>query len=169
MRSLLIIAVLFCAPLLSGCGFTPVYATGGAGGEATLRDVRLAGVTASETATPILTRAIERRTALDSESVRYDLFVTVSEAAVPLAVQIDDSVTRYNYSLGAQYVLRERSTGAETKGSAGALASFNVVSTQYSTLYAERAAREKAARALVEEIERDILLKFASNETTAAK
>ncbi|MEX0645540.1 MAG: LPS assembly lipoprotein LptE [Parvularculaceae bacterium] len=164
-RTMRILALLLCllaAPLLSGCGFTPVYATGDNGDGPPLKGVKLAGVEASETAAPILTRAFLRRTALASDAVEYDLIVSVKESAQPLAVQIDDSVTRYNYRLEATYTLTQRSDGKEFKGQADAVASFNVVSSQYSTLFAEQAAREKAARVLADEVERDILLKFAA-------
>lgn len=164
MHSKLIIASLFLlfAPLLSGCGFTPVYATNGGGDGPPLKGVKLAGVEASETAAPILTRAFLRRTALAGDAVEYDLVVTVKESAQPLAVQIDDSVTRYNYRLEANYTLTKRADGKEIKGKADSVASFNVVSSQYSTLFAEQDAREKAARVLADEVERDILLKFAA-------
>ena len=46
------------------------------------------------------------------------------------------------------------------QGSAEAVASFNVVDSQYATLFAEEAAREKAARTLIERIERNILLRL---------
>lgn len=151
------------ALLLSACGFEPLYATNESATRPALQSVRLAGVKASDIARPAVTRALARRTApaaLESEA-EYELEVTVRELAQALAVQIDDSVTRYNYRLLADYVLTPRNGGKEIKGKAEAVASFNVVASQYSTLYAEEAAREKAARALAEKIERDILLEFA--------
>ncbi len=151
------------ALLLSACGFEPLYATNESATRPALQSVRLAGVKASDIARPAVTRALARRTApaaLESEA-EYELEVTVRELAQALAVQIDDSVTRYNYRLLADYVLTPRNGGKEIKGKAEAVASFNVVASQYSTLYAEESAREKAARALAEKIERDILLEFA--------
>ena len=162
MRVLVLVFLLLAAPLLAGCGFTPVYSSNGTGDGPPLKGVKLAGVEASETAAPTLTRAFQRRTALAGDAVDYDLIVSVKESAQPLAVQIDDSVTRYNYRLDASYTLTNRADGKQIKGKANSVASFNVVSSQYSTLFAEQAAREKAARVLADEVERDILLKFAA-------
>ena len=149
--------------LLSACGFEPLYATSEAASKPALQSVRLIEVKASDIATPIVTRALERRTAggAGESEAEYDLVVTVRELAQPLAVQIDDSVTRYNYRLLADYTLTRRKDGEAFSGKAEAVASFNVVASQYSTLYAEDAAREKAARNLAERIERDILLEIA--------
>jgi LPS-assembly lipoprotein len=149
---------------LSACGFEPLYATGEDGGAGGLNNVRLTSVNANEGTVPIIRRALERRTARAGEGpADFTLELSVRELAQPLAVQIDDSVTRYNYRLIADYVLTPAEGGKAMKGKAEAVASFNVVASQYSTLYAEDAAREKAARALAEDIERDILLKFAAD------
>ena len=50
----------------------------------------------------------------------------------------------------------------------GAIASYNVVTSQYSTLFAEQTAREKAAKTLIEELERDILL-IIDDDATAKR
>lgn len=167
-RLVLTIAFLAAAPMLSSCGFTPLYATADTGGKSALASVHVATISASDTALPILNRAFEARTARESEESKYDLFLNVKEEAQQLAVQIDDSVTRYNYRMIGAYTLVERATGKKSNGRATAVVSFNVVSSQYSTLFAETAAREKAARVLVEEIDRDILINLAAaNEAKA--
>ena len=84
-------------------------------------------------------------------------------------MQIDASVTRYNYRLVGRYTLVERATGARYSGRVTSIASFNVVNSQYSTLFAEDAAREKAATQLVEDIERDILLKLSDANEKARR
>jgi LPS-assembly lipoprotein len=164
---LLLTAATASALLLSGCGFTPLYATDEEGRAPGLRQVNLAALETSDSAKPTLTRAFERRMATSAEA-EYDLVVTVREQAQPLAVQIDDSVTRYNYRLQADYTLTSRADGKQIKGMAQSVASFNVVSSQYSTLYAEQSAREKAARVLAEEVERDILIKLSAARQAAA-
>lgn len=154
---------------LSGCGFTPLYATAETGGKPALANVRLASITASNEAKQILERVFARRTAVDSEAAEYDLYLTVKEAAQQLAVQIDDSVTRYNYRMTGTYSVANRRTGETMRGRADATVSFNVVSSQYSTLFAEKDAREKAAGILADEIARDILVQLATgNEAKAA-
>ncbi len=147
------------ALLLQSCGFTPVYATKEGANAAALKNINLAGVLAAPSIEPLVTRAYTSRQALAGDATpEYDLLLEAEEFAQRLAVQIDASVTRFNYLLRADYTLIRRSDGKRFRGSAEAIAAFNVVTSQYSTLFAEEAAKEKAAKTLIEEIERDILL-----------
>ena len=162
------LAILAAGPLLSGCGFQPLYATAD-GSAAGLRDVALGEVAAPEEIRPLVMRAFERRTSSEPSSANFDLTVSTTEQAQRLAVQIDASVTRYNYRLVGRYTLIERTTGARYSGRVTSIASFNVVNSQYSTLFAEDAAREKAATQLVEDIERDVLLKLSDAKEKASR
>ncbi|MCB2096057.1 MAG: hypothetical protein AB7F91_09800 [Parvularculaceae bacterium] len=164
----LTLAILAAGPLLSGCGFQPLYATAD-GSAAGLRDVALGEVAAPEEIRPLVMRAFERRTSSEPSSANFDLTVSTTEQAQRLAVQIDASVTRYNYRLVGRYTLIERTTGARYSGRVTSIASFNVVNSQYSTLFAEDAAREKAATQLVEDIERDVLLKLSDAKEKASR
>lgn len=168
MRARLALLALAClaAPALAGCGFTPLYAVADTGGQGVLRQVKLAELAAGEAVEPVLARAFETRTALDDAQAEYELRVTAREKAERLAVQIDASVTRYNYLLQADYTLTRYADGKTIRGRAKSVASFNIVASQYSTLFAEKAAREKAARALVEDIERSILMRLAQEAET---
>ena len=166
LRTLTIAAAALLA--LQGCGFTPLYATADPAGRASLSQIRVTEIVANETVLPLIERAAATRAAREDEAALYGLRIVAREAASPLAVQIDASVTRYNYQLTADYVLTRYSDGKEFRGTEDSIASFNVVDSQYSTLFAEEAAREKAARALMEEIERSILLKMTQDEEREA-
>lgn len=155
------LALAAAALTLPSCGFQPLYATAD-GSAPGLRNVALSTVSAAEDIEPALTRAFARRTAPSAAAAQYDLLLSAEEQSERLAVQIDASVTRYNYRLVGNYTLVERAGGKKYKGRITSIASFNIVNSQYSTLYAEDAAREKAATQLVEDIERDILLKLAA-------
>lgn len=163
-RTIFAAALLLALPPLQGCGFTPVYATKDAGERPLLARMHVSDVVGNDRLKETVSAAFARRVAHGDGETLYDLALDVREAAIPLAVQIDDSVTRYNYRMSATYTLVRRSTKKSTTGAAEAIASFNVVASQYSTLYAENAAREKAANALVDQIERSILLKFSAEE-----
>ena len=160
MRIFVVLA--FSLFFLSGCGFTPLYATPEGAKGAGLKNINLTAVRSRDTIEPLVTRAFQDRKGTNAtvEAPEYDLMVEAEEFAQRLAVQIDASVTRYNYLLRADYVLTRRSDGKRMQGSAEAVASFNVVDSQYATLFAEEAAREKAARTLIEQIERNILLRL---------
>lgn len=163
-RIALIAAFLALAPALAGCGFTPLYATAKTGGEPALANVHVAKIESSDIAARSLYQEFKWRTAGENDAARYDLYLKVKEQAQQLAVQIDDSVTRYNYRMNGSYRLVDRTTGAATTGTANSVVSFNVVNSQYSTLFAEKSARQKAARELVEQLERDILLNLAAEQ-----
>lgn len=155
------------APMLSGCGFTPVYATNGGSARPLLLRMHLQDVVGAEAPRDSVRAAFDRRVAATDADALYDLRLDVREAAVPLAVQIDDSVTRYNYRLSASYKLIRRSDQKTIDGVSEAVASFNVVASQYSTLFAEKRARQKAATALADLVERSILLKMTEEERAA--
>lgn len=160
-------ALLAATPLLQSCGFQPLYATAD-GAPPGLRNVAISSVVAAEEIEPVIARALSRRAAPTASEAEYDLLLNADEQAERLAVQIDASVTRYNYRLVGNYTLVERNGGKKHIGRVVSIASFNVVNSQYSTLFAEEAAREKAATQLVEDIERDILLKLAAERNAGA-
>ena len=162
MRIFLVISML----TLSACGFKPIYATPDGVSAPVNRQIVIGPVTAPEEVHLYITDALRERIVLrEGETPKYELTVVASEAAQRLAVQIDATVTRYNYRLTGRYLLRDLKTQETFKGRAQAITSYNIVSSQYSTLYAERTAREKAARLLAEEIERDILLSLDDPES----
>ena len=167
-RIAVISAVASAALLLSGCGFQPLYATP-EGGVPVNQLVRVSTISAPETVAPYLSSALDERIGSRQAEPRYNLYVDAREGAERLAVQIDATVTRYNYRLSAKYTVIDNQTGETFRGSARAVTSYNIVSSQYSTLVAERTAIEKAARLLAEEIERDLLIRFAQPPEERAK
>ena len=148
--------------MVSACGFKPIYATPEGASSPVNRQIAIGPVSAPEEVHLYIADALRERIVLpEGEAPKYELTVTANDAAQQLAVQIDATVTRYNYRLRGRYTLRDLKTQQVRQGRARAITSYNIVSSQYSTLHAERTAREKAARLLAEAIERDILLKLA--------
>ena len=148
----------------AGCGFKPIYAAPEKGGSAATELVSITAVEGPEEIAPLVQRSLQRRIFLpEGVTPQYALSVQVIERAERLAVQIDATVTRYNYKLYGSYTITDNVSGATARGSSQAVTSYNIVSSQYSTLYAETAAKEKAAKLLAEEIERDLLIRFAEN------
>ena len=151
---------------VSACGFRPIYATPDVSAPV-IREIAVMNVAAPESLAPYIADALTTRMAPgEGITPRYELHVRAGESAERLAVQIDATVTRYNYRLSADYTVVDRNTGESFQGTARAVTSYNIVSSQYSTLFAERTAIEKAARLLAEEIERDLLIRFAEDPAT---
>lgn len=154
---------------LAGCGFKPIYATPENGAASLNQLIAVRQVSAPESVAPLINDALERRIVLrEGETPHYDLYIQANEQAERLAVQIDATVTRFNYRLIANYRLVDLRSGERFTGNASAVASYNIVTSQYSTLFAERTAQEKVARLLAEEIERDILIQLAANDASNA-
>ncbi len=153
------LAIFLLAIPLLGCGFQPLYADRTAAQAVAFDNIDLVNINAPSSIKDILTRSYQERKALSGGGApEYHLVISARESAQRLAVQIDASVTRYNYALRASYTLTRMIDGKVYRGNTDTVASFNVVPSQYSTLFAENTARKKAARALVENIEREILL-----------
>lgn len=154
--------VLIGCMLLASCGFKPIYAAPADGSTPVFRQVALRSVAAPESIQSVVSRALEDRLVVEPGArAKYDLYVSAAERAERLAVQIDATVTRYNYRLTARYTAVDSNSGVQIKGSARAVTSYNIVTSQYSTLYAEQTAVEKAAKLLAEDIERDLLIRLA--------
>lgn len=161
-------AILFSALIVSSCGFKPIYATPQGAAAPVNKQITIGPVTAPEEVHLFITDALRERIVLrEGEAPKYELSVSASEKAQRLAVQIDATVTRYNYRLNGRYSLRNLDTQEVFDGRVRAITSYNIVSSQYSTLFAERTAREKAARQLAEDIERDILLRLSDPTASA--
>ncbi|MEM9706585.1 MAG: hypothetical protein AAF850_10980 [Pseudomonadota bacterium] len=157
-----VLALLFGASalFLSGCGFQPVYATReGQDQPGLLNAIEMSDVNASPSIAPVIREAFElRKSSSEAASTEYFLAIKARESAQNLAVQLDASVTRFNYIISGTYQLRRARDQKTFTGKVSSVVSFNVVNSQYSTLYAEQKAREKAARQFIEAVERDILL-----------
>ena len=105
-----VLALLLLA--LGGCGLRPIY------GEAA-REKILPELAAIEVSEQYGRRGQYFRNYLLDElnpdglqvPIAYDLAVTLRQEDNPLAIQLDDTATRYNLILGANFVLTRRSDG----------------------------------------------------------
>lgn len=160
-RILLMISLL----TVSACGFKPIYAEPAPGARRFDQQVALNNIRAPQEVFPDVMDALNARFGTqEGGRANYNLNLNVTERAERLAVQIDATVTRYNYRLAGRYRLVDQRTGETISGTAESVTSYNIVASQYSTLFAENAAREKAAERLVELIERDLYIQFAELE-----
>ncbi|MEO0397875.1 MAG: hypothetical protein AAF224_00445 [Pseudomonadota bacterium] len=155
--------------LCTACGFEPLYAVDGANSGNSLRNMYLVSLSGDEGAVPYVRDAFRTRAATIRNDARYELVIKAEESAAPLAIQTDASVTRFNYRLIGSYRLKDLMAKRNLAGSTTAIASFNVVNSQYSTLTAERTARRKAAQLLANQIEREILLQLARTDADTEK
>ena len=145
---------LVAACALSACGLQPIYA--GASGEGALADLSAVDIAPIEGRTGwLVATALEDRVSIRESAVapRYRLDVQLDESLESLGLLTDESVTRERRVLRARYQLIDLSSGAIVlDATAGSDAGIDVVSSDYATIAAERAAAERLAEVVADQI-----------------
>ena len=142
---------------VSGCGFHPLY-----GG-------KLAPQLASIYVEPVAERdGYELRNQLidllgsDGREAgkAYRLKLTLNEVSNGVTLQNDATITRYNDSLTANYVLSDAKGQELRRGALTSLSSYNVVTSPYATLAARQDSDKRAAQDLAQRIGLDLGVYF---------
>jgi len=141
--------------LLGACGFQPIY--GRQDGRRPSFDA-FAEVAIAEI--PERIGQLIRNRLLDQvnpygepSAARYTLGIVYSRNRLGIAVDRDQTVTRYNLILVASYVLTENASRTTvTRGSTRAVAAFNVVSSEFANIAAERDAEQRTAVTVADDI-----------------
>ena len=155
---------------LSGCGFHPLYGSAPEDGGARQ-------LFAAIYVDPIAGERIGyelRNSLIDSLNgaskpgeAAYRLRVTVDQYLQGIAVENDATVTRYNYTLNANYELTDLRTNKVVKtGIERTLSAYDVVTSPYATLVAEQDAQRRGASDIAYRIRIDLSTYFA-NRTRA--
>ena len=151
------VVVLFCL-MLAGCGFRPLYG-----------DVRLSPKLAAIFVDPIEEPAgFELRNSLidllrsDGEQAgkAYRLAITLTDTNQGVALQNDATITRYNDTVTANYVLTDAKGEELRRGSLTSLSSYNVAQSPYATQVARQDADKRAAQDLAERLSLELEVYF---------
>ncbi len=86
----------------------------------------------------------------------YRLKITLNVTNQGVALQNDATITRYNDTLKADYVLTDDKGTAIDQGSISGLSSYNVANSPYSTVAAQEDSDTRAADDLAERIQLDL-------------
>ncbi len=158
--------LLVAVAVLGGCGFRPLY--GGARQAGT--PVELAAIAVKPIADRIGQQLHNHLLDLLTPGgrprhPRYSLSVELSESIRRLAVQKSEFATRANLSLNATYNLTDMPT-RETilEGRSVVVTSFNILSSEFATLMAEKDARTKVVRELGDDIRTRIAVFFVRRQ-----
>jgi LPS-assembly lipoprotein len=157
------IAALALALGTGGCGFHPLYGDTGATAQ-----------TADKLASIYVEPIGEQRLGYELRNTLIDLFdssggpsrntyrlkVTLTQKSQGVAVQNDAAITRYNDTLTVRYVLTDFKGEKITEGTETGLSAYNVVSSPYATLVAQRDADERAAQDIAYRIRTDLAVYF---------
>ena len=144
--------------VLSACGYRPLYGQfsddarqhNGAAALAAIKVMPMPDRTGQ-----VMRTALQRRLNLKSNIVsEYQLRVTLTESVAELAVEQNSFATRANLTLTAQYQLvRSADSLLLTTGSQRAVASYNIILSDFATLAAQANARERAIESLADELQ----------------
>jgi len=92
---------------------------------------------------------------------RYDLAIRLTNTNRALAIQLDNTITRYNLTLTAVFELKDRAVGSAVYGSSvQRVASFNVRGAPFATLTAQQDAERRAAEEIADDIRTLLALHF---------
>lgn len=135
---------------LAGCGFTPAYAPGGAGG-------RLQGqVLVDEPSTRagyLMTRAIEGRLGRAADDARYTLSLDISTRREAIAISSSNVTNRYQLLGDVGYALHARDTGkVVAKGRVSSFTSYSASGSPVATLAGARDAEARLMTILSDQI-----------------
>ena len=153
MSSRAVLWLLVCG-LLAGCGFRPLYGSGGQG-----------SVGAEFLQIEIDTIKDREGQLLRNELVQlfyggqqplaptYRLSAELKEGKTSLAVQKSAFATRGNLTVTSSFKLTDRSSGeAVLQSSSRVTASYNILDSEFASLLAEKNARERALKQLAQDI-----------------
>jgi LPS-assembly lipoprotein len=160
------LAVILTAALLSGCGFTPLYADRGVAG----------GLTAIEVTAPEGRTGYLIRQHLDDALARnhaappgYRMELKLTEQRYPRGVRIDNVATRYEYVLIADYRLASLPAGALAKsGRVRVELTYDSADQPYASITAQQDAQDRAAAEAARRIQLELAVWLANGAKTGA-
>jgi LPS-assembly lipoprotein len=101
-------------------------------------------------------------------SPEYTLDIALVPSVYKLGIALDDSATRAELNLAANYTLRNMQGAAVFTGSTTAVTNFNILRSQYATLIGERDAYDRSVAQVSEDITRRVSLFFNRDPVTAS-
>ena len=156
---LTIVPALFAAVSVAACSFTPLYAPQANGapaiGPVIVDDVAGKSGFALKTSLDKLFD-VERGT-----GAARRLSIKMDEGIAGLGFRLDESASRSDLTLSASYVLYDVDGTEVTRGTASAVASYDIPASAYGEVAAQNDARERAADMLAERIRAELAIKLA--------
>lgn len=153
------LSVAVAALMLSGCGFTPLYATPGVA----------AGLSAIEVAAPQGRAGFLLRQSLDDAFGRdprlppaYRMSLTVNEQKIPRGVRVDNVANRYEMVLTVGYALTTAAGAPVRNGRVAASVTYDSADQPYASIAAEQDGQERAAAEAARQIQLDLVRLMAA-------
>ncbi len=162
-------AALSVAGLLGACGFRPLlYRADGDTIRSELAAINVTGL--GGRLGQHLEIALEDNLNPTSSRVpsRYDLAINLTNTNSALAIQLDNTITRYNLTLTASFDLKERTDDLSIyQSTVQRVASYNVRRAPFATLTAQKDAERRAAEEIADDIRTLLALHFQRKASAA--
>jgi LPS-assembly lipoprotein len=152
--------------LASGCGFTPLYASGGPDGNG--KGSLIGPVTIDEIkgkSGHIVRAELNKMLLTESGGPPRHLKITTSEGVVGLGYRVDETASRADVVLTGTYQLLDTNEKVLASGNATAVAGYGVPASAYGEFSAHEDAREKAAENLARLIFAKLNLQLSKAQT----
>lgn len=153
---------LILALAVGGCGFQPVY-KGGARGETVPQMAAISVAQIDDRVGQVVRNHLLDLLTPKGTPARplYRLEIELRETKDGLALEQDESVTRFNLTLHAKFEMNDlRTNQTILQGSTRAIAAYNVVRSDYANLIAERDALSRSSQEVAQEIKTRIAVFF---------
>ena len=153
-----LLALMLATPLVSACGFTPIYADPAVG--SSLR--RIAVSTQDDRLGYRLREQLEDALAWDRSSAPlYRLTTQVEQNRRSLGRRIDDTATRYELTVKAAWTLTPTSGGTPLTGTETVTTTYAAADQPYAAIAAQQDGEERAAAELARLIRLDLMQALA--------
>jgi len=148
---------------VGGCGFTPLYGTNATHApiSQSLSAIYISPI--PDHSGQMMHIALEQKLMPKGRSLtpQYDLMVSLNESTSTMAVDETSFATHANFTLTANYQLVRRSDAMEIlKGSSSTVASYNILSSHFSTIAAQENARKLAIKNLADILTTRLAVEF---------
>jgi LPS-assembly lipoprotein len=154
-----LLSLLLAAPLVSACGFTPMYAEPATG--ASIRRIAVEGQ--DDRLGYRLREQLEDALAFDrSAAPLYRLTTRVEQNRRSLGRRIDDTATRYELTVKADWTLTPAAGGTPRTGTETVTTTYAAADQPYAAIAAQQDGEERAAAELARLIRLDLMQALAT-------
>lgn len=156
---------------LTACGFQPLYAGGKTGATATeFSSIRVAPIV-DRIGQQLRNELFDLLTPYGQPAYpKFHLSVTLSESTSGLAVKKSEVATRANLRITANFRLTDSQTGQLVfDGSSSVVGSYNILSSDFSTLVAENSARDRVLKDVASNIQTRLSTYFRLRKKSSAR
>ncbi len=149
-----LIALSVAGLALSGCGFTPLYATNGAGAALAEIDIHppktnteYKGTAEDRTSFLLRQSLIDELTSRNAGPARYTLDTTITERRIPRGVRVNNVANQYEINMTVAYVLTDSATGKiALSGFAPVIVDYDSADPPYAGTVGAQNGEERAAQ-----------------------